>query len=204
MNEYWDKDNTVRGIDVSEHNGMVNWQAVKDAGYKFAIVRSTYGKTGEDSMFRTNVMGAMAVGLKCGSYHYSYAMDSYNARIEADHCRNFIEYSGVLLELPLFFDMEDADYYKMNHGFEFHRETITNICREFITNVRLNCGLYASYSWLRDKIDVQSLGDIPVWNAQWSNQDDYKGDFWQYTDSEEIQGRNFDANIIYNGSKYGL
>lgn len=204
MNEYFDRKNSVRGIDVSEHNGLVDWQAVKNAGYKFAIVRCTYGKTGEDSMFRQNVLGAMAVGIKCGAYHYSYALDSYNAQIEAEHCERVISYAGVLLELPVFFDMEDADNYKLNHGFDFHRDTITNICESFITNVRLNCGLYASYSWLRDKIDVARLGNIPVWNAQWSNQDDYKGDFWQYTDSEIVNGNYYDANIVYDGDKYGL
>lgn len=52
----------IKGIDVSENNGTVDWQAVKDAGIEFAIVRSSYGKTGVDENFLENVNGAHAVG----------------------------------------------------------------------------------------------------------------------------------------------
>jgi len=64
----------MKGIDVSENNGTVDWQAVKDAGIEFVMVRSSYGLHSKDGNFAENVAGAQAVGLKVGAYHYSYAL----------------------------------------------------------------------------------------------------------------------------------
>jgi GH25 family lysozyme M1 (1,4-beta-N-acetylmuramidase) len=58
------------GVDVSENNGRVDWQAVANAGMKFAIVRSSYGRYARDEDFIRNVNGAHDVGLQCGAYHY--------------------------------------------------------------------------------------------------------------------------------------
>ena len=190
----------MKGIDVSENNGYVNWEAVAAAGYKFAIVRSSYGRTGVDARFIENVEGAHAAGLLVGAYHYSYALDREQAAEEAAHCGQVIADAGVLLELPVWYDMEDADGYKSRHGFAFDADEITDMCRIFIENIGLDCGVYASLSWLDAYIDWESL-DCAVWNAQWSANDDLKGMMWQYTDNEYIPGASssgvFDANILY-------
>lgn len=185
------------GIDVSENNGNIDWWAVAQAGQKFAIVRSSYGQNGQDENFLHNVAAAQELGLKCGAYHYSYALTPEQARAEARNCKQTIEAAGVLLELPVFFDMEDADGWKRRHGFDFSPENITEICRAFLDEIKpLNCGVYASLSWLEDYIDWQSLW-CSVWSAQWGNYDDFRGFMWQYTDSLEIGGRNFDGNMLY-------
>jgi GH25 family lysozyme M1 (1,4-beta-N-acetylmuramidase) len=185
------------GVDVSENNGRVDWEAVAAAGQKFAIVRSSYGRYAEDEDFIRNVDGARAAGLMCGAYHYSYALTPEQARQEAQNCKQVIENSGVLLELPVWFDMEDADGYKARHGFDFSPENVTAICQAFLEEIKpLDCGVYASLSWFEDKIDWKSLG-CAVWNAQWGDEDDIKGYMWQYTDSLNIGGKNFDGNILY-------
>ena len=185
------------GVDVSENNGDIDWWAVAQAGQKFAIVRSSYGQTGQDENFLHNVAAAQELGLKCGAYHYSYALTPEQARAEARNCKQTIEAAGVLLELPIFFDMEDADGWKRRHGFDFSAENITEICRAFLDEIKpLNCGVYASLSWLEDYIDWQGLG-CAVWSAQWGNYDDFRGFAWQYTDSLEIGGRKFDGNMLY-------
>lgn len=185
------------GVDVSENNGRVDWEAVAAAGQKFAIVRSSYGRYAEDEDFIRNVDGARAAGLMCGAYHYSYALTPEQARQEAQNCKQVIENSGVLLELPVFFDIEDADGYKARHGFDFSPENVTAICQAFLEEIKpLDCGVYASLSWFEDKIDWKSLG-CAVWNAQWGDEDDIKGYMWQYTDSLNIGGKNFDGNILY-------
>lgn len=186
----------IKGIDVSENNGWVDWQAIANAGVKFAIVRSSYGKSGRDDMFLQNVNGAHAVGIKCGAYHYSYALNEAEARIEAENCRTAIEKAGVLLELPVFYDMEDADHYKSKNGFAFDPAQITRMCKIFLDNVHLNTGVYASYSWFDTYIDWRSL-NCPIWNAQWGYSDDLKGYMWQYTDNLIIGGKNFDGNKMY-------
>ena len=187
----------VYGVDVSENNGFVDWQAVADAGMKFAIVRSSYGRNSRDENFLRNVEGAHAVGLKCGAYHYSYALTPEQARREAQNCKNAIDEAGVLLELPVWFDMEDADGYKRKYGFDFSSENITEICRTFLEEIKpLDCGVYASLSWLENYIDWQGLG-CAVWSAQWGKRDDLQGFMWQYCDDLNIGGKVFDGNILY-------
>lgn len=186
----------IKGIDVSNHNGVVDWQAVADAGYEFVMVRSSYGLHSKDSRFAANAARANASGLKVGAYHYSYALSVEDAIKEAANCRNAIKSAGVLLELPVFLDMEDADGYKERNSFAFNPIVITAMCRAFIDNVGLDCGVYASYSWLTDYIDWRSLG-CAVWSAQWGKTDDLKGYMWQYTDKLEIGGQYFDGNIKY-------
>lgn len=190
----------MKGIDVSYANGRVDWEAVAAAGYKFAIVRCTYGRHGVDDNFLENVNGAHAAGLRVGAYHYSYALNVEEAIEETYHCRKVIADAGILLELPVWFDMEDADSYKARNGFAFDPNQITAMCRAFLNNIQLDCGVYASLHWLETYIDWRGLG-CAVWNAQWGPGDDIKGMMWQYTDREYIPGGSangyFDANIIY-------
>ena len=201
----------MKGIDVSENNGAVDWNAVAAAGYQFAIVRASYGRTGVDDRFLENVEGAHAAGLKVGAYHYSYALNAEQAAEEAAHCGQIIANAGVLLELPVWYDMEDADGYKQRHGIvldpshpqydrEYLAELFTDMCKTFLENIGLDCGVYASLSWFDEYIDWKNL-DCAVWNAQWGVSDDIEGMMWQYTDQEYIAGASrtslFDANIIY-------
>lgn len=188
----------MKGVDVSYHNGNINFDELKAAGIDFAICRSSYGKKHFDETFQRNVEGAHRAGLICGAYHYSYALTPNDAAIEADYCKWVIDNSGVLLELPVFFDIEDADGYKSYHGFNFSRRNVTAICKAFLDNIKpLNAGIYASFSWIEDLIDWKSL-NCPVWNAQWSKQDFFKGYMWQYTDNLIIGSKRFDGNILYD------
>lgn len=188
-----------KGIDVSENNLYIDWNRLQHEGVKFAYVRSSYGKTGKDSMFLANVNAAHEHGMLVGAYHYSYALTPADAVKEAKNCRKVIDDAGVLLELPVFFDMEDADGYKHRHGFTFTRDNITRICKAFGDNIGLNWGVYASLSWLEDYIDWKSLG-CPVWNAQWGPHDDFGGFVWQYTDS--FLGENLDGDYMYDHSLF--
>ena len=190
----------MKGIDVSFHNGVVDWQAVKSAGIDFAICRTGYGKSGLDETFSRNVEGAHAAGLICGAYHYSYALTPADAIREAIFCKRIIEDAGCLLELPVFFDMEDDDGYKSRHYFNFNQRNVTRICKAFLDAIKpLNAGVYASYSWLERYIDWQSL-DCAIWNAQWGSQDFLQGYLWQYTANLYIGGKKFDGNILYDAN----
>ena len=58
------------GVDVSEHNGIIDWREVRDAGIEFAIIRLGYGRGHLDSRFYENVNGAINAGLSIGVYYY--------------------------------------------------------------------------------------------------------------------------------------
>ena len=186
----------MKGVDVSIFNGVVDWRTLKANGIDFAICRTGFGKYGCDETFARNIHDAQAEGLICGAYHYSYALTPADAAQEAEFCKHIINDTGCLLELPVFFDMEDADNWKARHDFDFSRRNVTMVCQSFIDNIRpLICGIYASYSWLEQLIDWRSL-NCPVWNAQWGPYDFIQGYLWQYTDKLFINGRQFDANIL--------
>jgi len=205
----------ILGIDVSENNSYIPWDELEAEGVKFCCVRCSYGKHGRDENFKANVDTAHAHGMLVGAYHYDYSLSVEDARENAENCRAAIDEAGVLLELPVFYDMEDADHWKENH--EFPRDpatipdpddpdaedpgwapdpgTVSSMCAVFGETIGLNWGVYASYSWLSDVIDWKGLG-CPIWNAEWGPHDDIQGYVWQWTDN--YNGYNIDGNYMYD------
>lgn len=188
----------MRGVDVSYFNYRVNWCELYARGYEFAICRTGFGRNGIDETFARHVADAHMAGLICGAYHYSYALNIDDAIAEAEHCKSIIEDSGLMLELPVFLDMEDGDGYKCNHNFKPNRRNVTEICRAFLEHMQpLNCGVYASYYWLLDYVDYKTLG-CPIWSAQWNGRDDFGGYMWQCRDDLLVDGTLFDENVLYD------
>ena len=193
----------IKGIDVSENNGYVNWQEVKDAGIQFAIIRLGYGNRHLDSRFEENIRGAREVGLDVGVYYYDYGLDVQDARNEAKFAMEMLRIYGYTpwhLKMGIWFDMEDADNWKYNHGMP-DKQTITDMCSEFIVECNRNnysCGIYASLDWLYNKIDTAQYAPyVPYWVAQWGDSCDWDDTtIWQYTAELDINGNIFDGNIL--------
>src|SRR5690554_3286916 len=105
------------GMDVSDHQGVINWDKVKAEGrIKFAMIRCGYGKdmkSQDDKQFERNVREAERVGISWGTYLYSYALNVESAKSEAQHVLRLLK--GKNPQLPVAFDMEDADGYKKRH-----------------------------------------------------------------------------------------
>ncbi|MDR3590697.1 MAG: GH25 family lysozyme [Negativicutes bacterium] len=192
----------MKGIDVSVHNGTVDWQVVKEAGYEFAIIRLGYGNRHLDGSFTDNANGALAAGLRIGVYYYSYALDVEAATAEAQFVHEVLQDQGINPELGIWFDMEDADGYKERQGMP-DNQTITDMCSSFICELNKagysHVGIYASYSWLTDIIDTKQLAEyVPYWNAQWGDSNDFSSaKMWQFTDSLDINGQVFDGNEYF-------
>lgn len=185
----------ILGIDVSENNSYIPWDTLEAEGVKFCYVRCSYGKYGRDENFKANVDAAHAHGMLVGAYHYDYSLSIEDARENAWNCKAAIEEAGVFLELPVFYDMEDADHWKEEHGFTPDPSLVTSMCSVFGETIGLNWGVYASYSWLSDVIDWKSLG-CPIWNAEWGPEDDISGYVWQWTDN--YNGYGIDGNYMYD------
>ena len=82
-------------------------------------------------------------------------------------------------------------------------QQLTNICSVFINKLwqsgYVNTGLYASYDWLVNVLDISQLGGCAIWCAQLNSQCDYEGaNLWQYTFTENIEGKEFDADLVLN------
>ena len=189
------------GIDVSEHNGVVDWMALKAWGVQFAILRLGYGRGHLDGRFYENINGTIAAGIPAGMYYYSYALTEEEARNEAWFTQYVLQDSGVtpeLLPMGVWFDMEDADGWKAARGMP-DSPVITSMCDIYMKEMQragYRSGVYASYDWLTHHIQTEKLSPYTsYWCAQWGNRCDFPSfDMWQYTDSLWIQGKVFDGN----------
>lgn len=101
-------------IDVSKHNGAIDWRAVKGSGIDGVIIRAGYGKSAVqiDPKFVANYNGARAAGLKVGVYWYSYAVTAAEARTEAAACLEVL--NGRAVDFPIYFDMEEKTHTKLS------------------------------------------------------------------------------------------
>lgn len=186
------------GVDISEHNGTVDFSALQKAGVKFVIIRCSVARRA-DKQFARNVEKCESLGIPYGVYHYSYALSSEYAANEARLVINTL--AGRKPPLGVWYDMEDADSYKKDNGLEpwSNGKKLTEFCEVFckaISQQGLKTGVYASASWLNSLLDMTKLKKYSVWPADWTAPCDYKGDYdiWQYTDALTIGGKRFDGN----------
>ncbi len=193
-----------KGIDVSAHQGRIDWEKVKNGGVQFAILRLGIGSnmsSQDDVYFEANVQGCESVGLPWGAYLYSYALNLEDARSEVQHALRLL--NGKRPEYPVFFDMEDADGYKAKHGMP-NNQGLVDICKTFLLGIEeagYYASLYASLSWLNNQLNSSELDRFDKWVAQWNTSCSYKKPYgiWQYTDSGKVDGisGNVDMNIAY-------
>lgn len=197
--------NGVLGIDVSKWNGSIDWNAVKNSGISFVIIRCGYrgSSTGvlvEDPTFRRNIQGATAAGLKVGVYFFTQAINEVEAVEEASMVISLIKGYGI--SYPVFIDTEQAN----GRADGLDRATRTAVCRAFcetIRNAGYSAGVYASKSWYNDNLNYGSLSGYRIWLAQYRSEPTFgnRYDMWQYTDKGTVNGISgkVDMNISYLG-----
>ena len=188
------------GIDVSKHNGSIDWNAVKNSGVSFAIIRCGYrgsatGVLVEDPMFRSNIKGAKAAGIKVGVYFFCQAVNEVEAVEEASMAVSLV--SGYGLDMPIFLDVESAG----GRGDKISRETRTAVCRAFcqtVQNSGYSAGIYANKTWFNEKINTASLTNYKIWLAQYASTPTYtktRYDIWQYSSKGRINGIKGDVDL---------
>ena len=175
-----------KGVDISSVNGEVDIQKIKDAGYDFVMIRCGFGsdiKSQDDSQFENNVRKCEKIGMPWGTYLYSYALNTDEAKSEAEHVIRLLKNKKP--SFPVAFDMEDADGYKSKNGMPSNSKLIA-ICKTFLSRIK-SAGyypmLYASLSWLNNQLnDSELLNNYDIWVAQWNSTCDYQKDagMWQY------------------------
>ena len=192
------------GIDVSKWNGNIDWNAVKNSGVSYVIIRCGYrgSSTGaliEDPKFRSNIKGAKAAGLKVGVYFFSQAVNEVEAVEEASMALSWA--SGYGLNYPIFLDVEPSG----GRGDGISKEMRTAICKAFCSTVQdsgCSAGIYANKTWLNEKINTGSLTGYKIWLAQYASAPTYTAtryDMWQYSSKGKVSGisGSVDMNISY-------
>lgn len=181
----------ARGVDVSEWNQDIDWEAVRDDGIKYAIIRVGYGSdysSQDDKWWERNVSECERLGIPFGVYLYSYAQDAEMAQSEAEHVLRLID--GHDLTYPVYFDMEDASQLRAT-GYD--RDALAEIARTFcdaIEDAGYDVGIYANKYWFEHYLIDECFDAWPRWVAQYNTVCDYDGDYsmWQYSSGGRVAG----------------
>ena len=196
---------TVMGIDISKHNGNIDWNAVKNSGVQYVILRCGYrgsasGVLVEDQKFKSNIQGATAAGLKVGIYFFSQAVNEVEAVEEASMTLSLIK--NYRITYPVYIDVESANGRADGISKEARTSVINAFCQT-IRNSGYTPGLYANKNWLTEKINTGALGGCKIWLAQYVAAPTYGGryEMWQYSSRGSIAGikGNVDLNVSYMG-----
>lgn len=193
----------LKGIDVSNHQGSINWQAVKNDGIDFAIIRSSWGWFNEDTMFRANVNGCEAVGLPYGLYHYSYARNLDEAKIEVDGLIRLAKSCSP--SYPIIIDMEDADNWKSINGNpsnDMYVQILEYECKK-IEEAGYYAMIYANLDWFKNRLADSRLDRFDKWLAQWYvGEPAMKCGIWQYGANGRVNGINGEVDVNYSYNDY--
>lgn len=193
---------SYKGIDVSKHQGVINWGKVKQAGIEFAIIRAGYGKNTVDSYFKRNIEGALAQGLHVGVYWFIYGINELDMFLNAKKFHEVIAPYKDKIDMKVWCDFEyDTDKKANKQGKVFTKEERTALVKYFckhMSDYGYSVGVYANPDYLKNKFD--DLSGYPLWLARYSStKGSYDPFMWQYTSSGSVAGISgkVDMNICY-------
>ena len=176
-------------IDVSEHNGVIDWEVTKEH-IDGAIIRCGYGSNydkQDDSKFFRNVIECERLKIPYGVYLYSYATNNEMAVSEGSHLLRLLKDCNNV-QLGVYLDCEE------NSQMHVVNDVIKQV-RRIIEIAGYQFGIYANYNWFKNYIRPEE-NDL-IWLAQWEVlQPSIECDIWQYTDCTIINDRIFDASKI--------
>lgn len=182
---------SIKGLDVSEFQGVVDWDQVKAAGHQFAMLRAGYGFGTLDQQFQRNASECNRVGLPIGVYWFCYAISPETARQEADGCINAI--SSYRIDYPVCYDIEQATVnYASQNGVTITPSLATQFVQSFCNRVE-ELGYYAMYYSNRNFLNTYFPADLSdryaLWYAYYNSQfDNTNCGIWQYTDQGSVPG----------------
>lgn len=195
--QYKDSSYTIRrGIDVSHHNGTINWKKVKKAGISFAFIRIGYrgyshkGSLQIDRQFRNNLKKAQKAGVDVGIYFFSQAINRKEALEEADFVLKTL--NGKKLDLPIVYDPERILHARARtdgvSGRQFTKNTLA-FCSK-IQKAGYEAMVYSNMYWEAFLFDMKKIEKYPIWYADYKRkpQTPYAFSFWQYTSGGKVDG----------------
>lgn len=188
-----------KGIDVSEHNGKIDWARVKASDIDFAIIRCGYGQdrvTQDDDWWAYNVSECERLGIPYGVYIYSYADTTAMAAGEADHVLRLLK--GHTPSYPIYFDMEE------NKMLALSKDMLANLAKSFCDKVSAagyRVGVYSNLNWWTNYLTspVFDNSSWSRWMAQYNYKCDYKKpyDMWQCTSKGRVNGITGDVDLNF-------
>ena len=193
--------NAKNGIDVSSHQGTIDWSAVASSGVQFAMIRLGYrgygsaGTMNMDPNFETNFKGALDAGLDVGVYFYSSAISTAEAQEEAQYVideLNVMAGQGYRPTYPVAFDWETVNK-STSRTQKYTTEGITSYVQTFCSAIEgagYQTMFYGDSYRTLAKYDMATLDSLPLWLARYESAPTYYYDYqmWQYTSSGTVSG----------------
>lgn len=184
---------TFKGIDTSVHNGFVDFNKVKAAGYSFAMIRCGYGDMISypnqiDSRFEQSYRNAKAAGMNLGCYFYSYSVTADSARREAEGVLNVIK--GKQFDYPIAFDMETDDQMRLSPN---KKAEVIEAFISVLEKAGYYVSLYSYESFLND-VPATTRAKYDIWCANINNKPKIKYGMWQDSWTGRINGINGDVD----------
>lgn len=191
---------TAQGIDVSYHQGTIDWEKVKNSGQvDFAIIRCGIGMdqtNQDDTQWENNTSECERLGIPYGTFLYSYADTVEKARSEAQHVVRLVQ--GKNLTYPIYYDMEDNSV--MN---KIDSKTAGEIAQTFLNTLEANgyknVAVYSSKSLFETKLTADIFNRYPRWVAHYNDTCGYQGSYhmWQYINKGQIDGITGNVDLDY-------
>ena len=171
----------MKGVDISQHNGDVDFGRVKSAGIEFVILRAGYGKciSQIDLDFYRNYKNAKENGLKVGAYWYSYASNPDEALLEAKVFCEVVK--GLDFDLPLYYDIEE------NTSLKQATANIQAFCN-YLESQGYFAGVYANANAFNNFIDSSIKSRYTTWLAHWADKPAFVSPMWQNSSTGRIDG----------------
>lgn len=200
------------GIDVSEHNGVIDWTRTKNV-VQFAMLRAGYGFS-VDKRFHQNAEACRKYGIPFGVYWFSYAVSEQEAEAEAETCLRTIH--NYHLDYPVAFDWEDDSLRVCNNrGVKITDKILpTRMARSFLDTIKRNGyipALYTNPAYL-NRFFEYSLFEYDLWLAKWVSSESASkrsgnppiehgqaAKMWQFSSTGNVSGiyGNVDLNYSY-------
>jgi lysozyme len=184
----------VRGLDVSNHQQLIDWRSVAQTGeYSFVFIKATEGKSYKDAYFQANWRGTKAYGLLRGAYHF-YIADISGAEQANNYISTVPKEAGML---PPVLDLEISGK---------DRRVMLREIHVFLDRLQQHYGMKPIIYTDRDRYAEYIKGnfeDYAIWIGealtpiQWSDIKNWT--FWQYCNRGHVPGiANFvDLNVFY-------
>lgn len=206
---------TKRGIDVSAHQGVINWDLTKTQ-IEGVIIRAGYGKNNIDQKWVPNIETVRDMTLDLGVYWFSYAYSVDMAYMEGKYAAMAVQKKLGSRCIPIAYDLEyDSVTYAAKKGVKIGRAEATQYAIAFLKAVQ-ECGyrpmIYTNIDYLKRYFDWDAIRkavpDTMLWLAQWRDTKPTAYDdisVWQYSSSGSVPGINgrVDMDIIYDDLETG-
>lgn len=179
-----------RGIDISEHQGAIDFLKVKESGIDFVIIRAGFGRNNIDKFFHRNIKACNDLNIPVGVYWFSYALTPLDAIKEAEYCLEAIK--NYRVEYPVCFDFEyDSIEYALKRDVTITKELASNIARNFCNEIESHNYYVMNYSNLDflNRMFDKTLSKYDLWLAHWNiTRPTKEYGIWQSSSKGKING----------------